>query len=312
MTSPLPARVVAGLALAAGRRVCRPRPPLPRSPTPAPPPCPPSRAPRRAPRRSPIRRTRRRTPTWRPDPNSNIHNDTWMTDSYRRAGPLGISLAPISEAKPPSLCGSLAFDSRGPDRQHLPVAGRAADGADHRPGHAGDDRRVRAADGAEPAEHARVPELHRRRLLLPRPQGPDLGADQDRPHLRARPERGRPGVRAAPRLRPDLGARREQRADHLGAARLRRPDLVRLEAQREGRHARPNDRRAEGEEARRGDRELVRDRRGRRLHRLRQAHVPVQPRTTTASRGSSGRSAIRTRGSSSRARSTPARGPPRP
>jgi len=47
------------------------------------------------------------------DPNSNIHNDTWMTDAYRRPGPLGQALAPTSEAKPPSLCGSLAFDSRG-------------------------------------------------------------------------------------------------------------------------------------------------------------------------------------------------------
>jgi len=48
-----------------------------------------------------------------PDPNSNIHNDTWMTDAYRRPGPLGSSLEATSEAKPPSLCGSMAFDSRG-------------------------------------------------------------------------------------------------------------------------------------------------------------------------------------------------------
>ena len=36
---------------------------------------------------------------------------------------------------------------------------------------------------------------------------------------------------------------------------------------------------------RRGDRELVRGRRGRRLHRLRQAHVPVQGEPRTARRG---------------------------
>jgi len=47
------------------------------------------------------------------DPNSNIHNDTWMTDAYRRRGPLGRSLVATSEGKPPSLCGSLAFDRRG-------------------------------------------------------------------------------------------------------------------------------------------------------------------------------------------------------
>ena len=47
------------------------------------------------------------------DPNSNIHNDAWMTDAYRRRGPLGRSLVATSEGKPPSLCGSLAFDRRG-------------------------------------------------------------------------------------------------------------------------------------------------------------------------------------------------------
>ena len=47
------------------------------------------------------------------NPNSNIHNDTWMTDAYQRKGPLGNSLVARSEGKPPALCGSLAFDSRG-------------------------------------------------------------------------------------------------------------------------------------------------------------------------------------------------------
>ena len=45
--------------------------------------------------------------------NSNIHNDTWMTDAYQRNGPLGNSPVATSEAKPPALCGSLAFDSEG-------------------------------------------------------------------------------------------------------------------------------------------------------------------------------------------------------
>ena len=47
------------------------------------------------------------------DPNNNIHNDTWMTDEYLHRGPLGRSPIATSEAKPPSLCGSLTFDSRG-------------------------------------------------------------------------------------------------------------------------------------------------------------------------------------------------------
>jgi hypothetical protein len=47
------------------------------------------------------------------DPNSNIHNDTWMTDAYRRAGPLGRGLQASSGAMPPALCGSLAFDRAG-------------------------------------------------------------------------------------------------------------------------------------------------------------------------------------------------------
>ncbi len=47
------------------------------------------------------------------DPKSNIHNDSWMTDAYRYSGPLGRNLQTQSEAKPPSLCGSLAFDREG-------------------------------------------------------------------------------------------------------------------------------------------------------------------------------------------------------
>ena len=46
------------------------------------------------------------------DPNSNIHNDTWMTDAYQRLGPLGNSLVATSSGSTPSLCGSLTFDSR--------------------------------------------------------------------------------------------------------------------------------------------------------------------------------------------------------
>jgi hypothetical protein len=48
-----------------------------------------------------------------PNPNSNIHNDAWMTDAYRRRGPLGRSLVTASAVGQPALCGSLAFDRRG-------------------------------------------------------------------------------------------------------------------------------------------------------------------------------------------------------
>jgi hypothetical protein len=47
------------------------------------------------------------------NPNSNIHNDTWMTDAYARSGPLGNNLVTTSGATTPSLCGSITFDSKG-------------------------------------------------------------------------------------------------------------------------------------------------------------------------------------------------------
>jgi hypothetical protein len=47
------------------------------------------------------------------NPNSNIHNDSWMTDAYQRSGPLGNNLQASSTAAAPSLCGSIAFDSKG-------------------------------------------------------------------------------------------------------------------------------------------------------------------------------------------------------
>ena len=54
-----------------------------------------------------------RNPFMAPNPRSNIHNDTWMTDAYRWAGPLGRSPEAISNTMPPALCGSLTFHSRG-------------------------------------------------------------------------------------------------------------------------------------------------------------------------------------------------------
>lgn len=54
-----------------------------------------------------------RNPHLARDPRSNIHNDTWMTDAYRRPGPLGRSPRAFSSAMLPALCGSLTFHSRG-------------------------------------------------------------------------------------------------------------------------------------------------------------------------------------------------------
>jgi len=48
-----------------------------------------------------------------PDPNNNIHDDTWMSDAYKRAGPVAGRLATRLGAQPPSLCGSLTFDRKG-------------------------------------------------------------------------------------------------------------------------------------------------------------------------------------------------------
>lgn len=47
------------------------------------------------------------------NPNSNIHNDTWMTDAYRRPGPLGSAPVASSGSMRSAVCGSLTFDSAG-------------------------------------------------------------------------------------------------------------------------------------------------------------------------------------------------------
>src|SRR5262245_20367433 len=47
------------------------------------------------------------------NPGSNVHNDTWMTDTYHGRAPLGRSLVTNSASEPPSICVSLAFDSAG-------------------------------------------------------------------------------------------------------------------------------------------------------------------------------------------------------
>jgi hypothetical protein len=52
-------------------------------------------------------------PYFAANPNNNIHNDTWMTDSYARGGPSGKNPVTNAGTQPASLCGSLTFDKQG-------------------------------------------------------------------------------------------------------------------------------------------------------------------------------------------------------
>src|SRR4051794_10665686 len=45
--------------------------------------------------------------------NSNIHNDTWMSDAYSRPGPAGPSFTTRRGDHALSLCGSITFDTKG-------------------------------------------------------------------------------------------------------------------------------------------------------------------------------------------------------
>jgi hypothetical protein len=47
------------------------------------------------------------------NPDSNIHNDTWMTNTYARGGPTGRSLVTASGPLPLSLCSAMLFDPLG-------------------------------------------------------------------------------------------------------------------------------------------------------------------------------------------------------
>ena len=267
-----------------------PRAPQPtprRSSTPACRRCPTS-AGRPRPRTRSSRRTRRRTRTWRRNPNSNIHNDTWMTDAYQRSGPARAQpRSRRSERASRRRCAARSPSTRkGRIVSVCPSLRRAAAGADHRPGHAGDDLHLRPADGARPAGHPAVPELHRRRLLLPRQQGPDLWSPTKTDHIFVLGE-GADGNTLTLEADYDLTGvlDADDRADHLGAARLQRAGSG-SSPSRTARSARSTRRPAtiKVKTIERGDRELVRGRRGRRLHRLRQAHVPLQGRQAAASR----------------------------
>jgi hypothetical protein len=77
-------------------------------------------------RTQPVRATRvPQNPGLARNPRSNIHDDTWMTDSYPFSGPLGRASVLGSGAMPPAVCGSLAFDRRGRIVSVCPSAGAA-------------------------------------------------------------------------------------------------------------------------------------------------------------------------------------------
>jgi hypothetical protein len=54
-----------------------------------------------------------RNPFMAPNPRNNIHDDPYMTDTYRLLGPLGDGAEPSSLNTPPRECGSITFDSAG-------------------------------------------------------------------------------------------------------------------------------------------------------------------------------------------------------
>ena len=126
------------------------------------------------------------------NPNSNIHNDTWMTDAYHAHGPARQQpVGDVGGRSRRALCGSIAFDTHGRIVSRLPVAIAAAAGPDHRPGHAGDARHLRPAR-TRPTRPARKTYQNftgggyffldnKDRIWV---------ADQDRPHLRL--QRGAP------------------------------------------------------------------------------------------------------------------------
>ena len=136
------------------------------------------------------------------NPFSNIHNDTWMTDSYLYRGPLGRSLSATSEAKPVRLCGSLTFDTHGRIVSVCPSLAGPPEARIMDPNTLATLATFDAAGCPQSARHQAVSELQRRRLLLPRQPGQALGADQDRSHLRPQRVARREHADKDRRLRP--------------------------------------------------------------------------------------------------------------
>ena len=119
------------------------------------------------------------------NPNSNIHNDTWMTDAYSRRGPLGNSPVATrllvcrrrSAARSPSTPPGRIVTRLPVDRS--PPQARIID-----PQHARADRHATTCRRApNPPGTNAVPELRRRRLLLPRPARTGSGSPTKTDHI---------------------------------------------------------------------------------------------------------------------------------
>ncbi len=54
-----------------------------------------------------------RNPFMAPNPRNNIHDDPYMSDTYRGPGPLGDGPEPSAFFPPGHECGSITFDSQG-------------------------------------------------------------------------------------------------------------------------------------------------------------------------------------------------------
>ena len=224
-----------------------------------PPPC---RSPRRRrrPRCPPSRGTRRpRTrikPTIAPqnpfmaaNPNNNIHNDTWMTDAYQRRGPLGRSLVANSDGSRRRSADRSTFDRKG---RILSVCPSAV---------APPQARIIDPDTLATIASYDLPTPPTRPAPRPTRTSP-AAATSSSTTATGSGSRPRPTTSSSSPSRPtarawswsrdfDLTGVLDESSERitLGAARLPRPDLVRLEEERQGRHARPQDRAHPGEDA---------------------------------------------------------------
>ena len=173
------------------------------------------------------------------NPNSNIHNDTWMTDAYQRSGPLGNNLQ-TSSAPSRAVAVRLA-------RLRQPRAGLVS---------------VCPSLVAPPQARIIDPvtlEMISSYVLPTAPNTPGTQEyqnftgggyffldDEDRIWVPTKTDhiyvigQGADGNTLTLENDYDLTSvlDADDRADQLGAAGLQRPDLVRLEGQRQGRHAR--------------------------------------------------------------------------
>ena len=243
-----------------------------------------------------------------PNPRSNIHNDTWMTDAYRGAGPLGHSPRGVLERDVAGAVRIADVPLARIHRQRLPVAGRAAAGAGDRP----------AARSSVLATYdmPNAPDPPGTKAYQNFAGGGYFFLDGARPHLERHEDE--PPVRAAGLARRPHASRRSRDYDLTSVLEPDErissalPDFrgrIWFVSKKNGKVGilNPRTRRIRADPARRGHPELV--------HRRPRAASTSSPATActasaraAASRGSTWKVTLRaTRASSSPARPTPAR-----